>query len=82
MPSATLRDDSNGYAERHTNGTDELSSQGLDLTVLGLNSGTSMVIMLYDHKAKRNLTIIGWYRLRSLQISTGNAKLANAFRAS
>jgi hypothetical protein len=44
MPSATDVD-SNGV----TNGSIP-TSQGLDLTVLGLNSGTSMVIMLYIHK--------------------------------
>ena len=46
MPSATYVD-SNG----DTNRSIPTSSQGLDLTVLGLNSGTSMVIMLYIHKA-------------------------------
>jgi hypothetical protein len=45
MPSATYVD-INGV----TNGSIPTSSQGLDLTVLGLNSGTSMVIMLYIHK--------------------------------
>ena len=45
MPSATYVD-GNG----DTNGSIPTLSQGLDLTVLGLNSGTSMVIILYIHK--------------------------------
>jgi hypothetical protein len=48
MPSATKSGDSN--VETRTNGTNEMPSGSLDLTVLGLNSGTSMVIILYIHK--------------------------------
>jgi len=47
MPSATTYGDSNGHANGHSNGSSGPPSQGLDLTVLGLNSGTSMVIMFY-----------------------------------
>jgi hypothetical protein len=53
MPSATTYGDSNGndHANGYTNGISGSLSQGLDLTVLGLNSGTSIVIMLYTYKA-------------------------------
>jgi hypothetical protein len=47
MPSATINGHSNVHVNGHTNGSSGAPSQGLDLTVLGLNSGTSMVIMLY-----------------------------------
>jgi hypothetical protein len=56
MPSGTTNGDSNGHANGHTNGSSKSSSHGLDLTVLGLNSGTSMVVMPFIHEASENLT--------------------------
>ena len=43
MPSATTNDQSNGDSNGHPNGTNGFLGPSLELKVLGLNSGTSMV---------------------------------------
>lgn len=68
-----------------TNPTDEIPGSALDLTVLGLNSGTSMVSGFY-HQRKEVVTIQliiyiiqGWHRLRTLPISSRDTGVADAF---
>lgn len=91
MPSATTdaagglqNGDVNGHYNGYANGTSNGSSvQPLDLTVLGLNSGTSMVSQSVQHTSFFSagyidlliviFTIVGWNRLRPLPFPTAKS---------
>lgn len=64
-----------------TNGAS--SHPALDLTVLGLNSGTSMVSSEGVIARNGRLTnLAGWNRLRSVPLPPGDSRVSHAFRAS
>jgi hypothetical protein len=75
----------NGHAT--TNGNSYVNGSGekpLDITVLGMNSGTSMVGELmspWPNQESDNWTL-GRNRLRSVPVSTRNARIPNALRTS